>query len=216
MYRSEFYQVTHKTETEDRVIKFDFCEPLPESLKCQNILSLATESKSDQYAETCENLTQQNGNGQVATLVNGHGEDHVQVAFTTDKQCQGDEKFGITFEIFCDKSVKEDPITVFNTTRSTTCRPFIEVSHIAGCKVGDLNGLWRFIEANAYIFGAVSLILGLYNLVLGRKFIRPTLGMIFCLVTVIVIMFLFYVLIFKPDIQKWVGWVILAISIILG
>lgn len=148
-------------------------------------------------------------------MITNNGPDHVQIDFTSDEVCQGDENHGVSFEVFCDSDIS-DPVVAFNNTRSTECRRVFEVTHKAGCKVGDVNGLWRFVEANAYIFGAVLIVLGLYNLILGRKFIRPTIGMIFCFAVIAVIMFLFYVLIFSNDIQKWVGWIILVVAIILG
>ena len=60
------------------------------------------------------------------------------------------------------------------------------------------------------------MVVGFYNLILGRKFVRPTIGIIFCITTVAVILFLFYVLLLPNDVQKWVGWLLLSISIILG
>jgi len=90
------------------------------------------------------------------------------------------------------------------------------VSHKAGCKVGDLNGLWRFVESNNWIFAISFIVIGAFNLILGRKLIRPTLFIVGTMTTVAVILFLFYVLILKHNAEKWVGWVILACSIILG
>jgi hypothetical protein len=82
--------------------------------------------------------------------------------------------------------------------------------------VGDLNGIWRFVESNAWIFAIVFIVIGLFNLILGRKLVRPTIAIIFCLSTIVAILFLFYVLILKKDTAKWVGWLLLAVSAILG
>jgi len=82
--------------------------------------------------------------------------------------------------------------------------------------VGDLNGLWRFVEDNLWIFAIVFMVVGAFSLVLGRKLIKPTLFIFGTLATVAVILFLFYVLILPNDVKKWVGWVILSVSVILG
>lgn len=85
-----------------------------------------------------------------------------------------------------------------------------------GCKVGDLNALWRFVEANNWIFAIAFMVVGLFSLTMGRKLVRPTLFIFGVLLTVGVVMFLFYVLILSSNVKDWVGWVILAVSVILG
>lgn len=122
----------------------------------------------------------------------------------------------MTYEIFCDSKVDSQPEFVLNTEKTENCRPYFTTTHKAGCKVGDLNGLWRFIETYNIVFGIISMVIGLYLSILGRKLIRPTIGLIFCMVVILVILFLFYVLFLPNNVAKWVGWLLLSISVILG
>jgi len=132
--------------------------------------------------------------------------------------CNENKTYGISYEIVCDPEmdVKDTPSFTFNQDLSTKCRPYYTTRHKSGCQIGDLNAIWRFVEANSMIFGIVLMVLGSYNLTLGRKFVRPTIGIIFCLTTVAIILFLFYVFLLSDDAEKWVGWLLLTISVILG
>lgn len=141
--------------------------------------------------------------------------EHLILKYTSDDYCDGDKKFGITFEVFCDKNVK-DAVIARNAEKSTDCVQYIDVTHKAGCKVGDLNGLWRFVEDNSWIFCIAFMVIGAFYTLFGLKLLRPTLFIIGTLSTMAVILFLFYVLILPNNVKDWAGWVILACSGILG
>ena len=180
---------------------------------------MATESDLDRsYAESCVNLTQRPPAGQKVTLIekNENVTEHLLLEYSTEKTCsETNQTYGIAYEIFCDSNIDVvNPVLV--GAKSTDCRPFFEIHHRSGCKVGDINAVWRFVETNFWIFGITFIVIGLFILILGRKLVRPTLAIIFCLSTIVLIFFLFYVLILSSDVQKWVGWLLLAISVILG
>jgi hypothetical protein len=199
---------------------FDFCRTLTETKQCNEVESITTEGvQGSDFQETCRSLTKKKGSDEKVTLSSANGEsDHLTLTYTSDQDCEYNEevKFGVTYEVFCDSSIGEQPEFAIDANRTQDCRPYFTTRHRSGCKVGDLNGLWRFIETNNIVFGIICILLGLYLTVLGRKLIRPTIGLIFWMVIILVILFLFYVLFLPNDVDAWVGWVLLSISVVLG
>jgi len=208
---------------------FDFCRSLPEEKKCGDQSSLSveigTEFSPEEYQEHCINLTKNKGSNQKASLIEATGEgetevaDHLRIDFTTEDQCTTIpeiENYGITFEVFCDSNMDSEPLIVLNEELSNDCNPYYSITHKSGCMVGNLKGIWRFVESNAYIFAIVFMVIGLFNLILGRKLIKPAIAIIFCLSTVVAILFLLYVLILQNDSKDWVLWLLLVVSVILG
>lgn len=215
----ETYTQTRTIDGKEHTINFDFCNPLPESKRCGEVKASAVEAPTEEpFQENCHSLTKEKGKGQKVSLTKGEGEDeHLFLEYETDTEC-GEEKYGIAYEIYCDKDGKLEDEVLFakNPGASTDCRPVFSTQHKTGCKTGDLNGLWRFVESNSIVFGIIAMVIGAYNLILGRKFIRPTIGLIFLITTVAVILFLFYVLFLPNNVKKWVGWLLLSISILIG
>lgn len=171
------------------------------------------------FQDSCQPLSGHHGLGESISQQETGGEDSDEfllLEYTTEEVCEGEEKFGIAFEIFCEADNTNLPTFIPNDAKSTDCRPVFRTHHSGGCKVGDLNGLWRFIEGNSIIFGIISMFIGFYNLVLGRKFIKPTIGLIMMMTTVVAILFVFFVLFLPTHTPGWVGWLLLAISIVLG
>eukprot|EP00343_Euplotes_focardii_P000880 CAMPEP_0205798960 /NCGR_PEP_ID=MMETSP0205-20121125/65_1 /ASSEMBLY_ACC=CAM_ASM_000278 /TAXON_ID=36767 /ORGANISM="Euplotes focardii, Strain TN1" /LENGTH=368 /DNA_ID=CAMNT_0053059463 /DNA_START=150 /DNA_END=1256 /DNA_ORIENTATION=- len=198
-------------------VNFDFCESLPERLVCNGVDSLASEAKENsEFADNCRPLTSQKGSNQIINLESGDNiDEHLMLSYESETVCE-EGFFGIGFEIFCDKDITDEPQFGLNNAKSTSCKPVYSTTHKAGCYTGDLNALWRFIESNNIVFGIIAMVLGAYNMILGRKFIRPTIGLIFCLTTVSIVLFIFYVLFLPHDVEKWVGWLLLSISVVLG
>jgi hypothetical protein len=162
---------------------FDFCRTLTETRQCNEVESTSAEGLRDtEFQATCRSLTKKKGSDEKVTLSSSNGEsDHLILTYTSDQDCEYSEgeKFGVTYEVFCNSSIKEQPEFVIDANRTEECRPYLTTRHEAGCKVGDLNGLWRFIETNNIVFGILCMLLGMYLTVLGRKLIRPTIGLIF-------------------------------------
>jgi len=208
---------------------FDFCRSLPETKKCRDESTLSVEVGTDfspeEFQAQCINLTKNKGKNQEATLIEAVGEgefeikEHLRLDFSTEEECNlipDVDYYGISFEVFCDASLEKEPAIVLNEALSNDCNPYFSVTHKSGCMVGDLKGIWRFVEDNAFIFAIVFIVVGLFNLILGRKLIKPAIAIIFCLSTVVAILFFLYVLILQNDSKEWVLWLLLAVSVILG
>lgn len=220
-FRNAYYTVEETDVTgNDLNLDFDFCEPLPYERHCHGNETLATISDKDgDFNQTCSTLTEAAGKGETVTLVETDNEkdEHLILAYSNGTECplEDEASYGITFEVFCDNEA-EDVKYSLNTERTNACRKFVDVHHKSGCKKGDLNGLWRFVESNAWIFAIVFMVVGAFSLVLGLKLIRPTLFIFGTFSTVALILFLFYVLILPNNVKEWVGWVILSVSVLLG
>lgn len=203
------------------MVNFDFCESLPTVYQCQAVDTLASQYQTDSaFNDTCVNLSKTPGSGQSVSLVETENEsdEHLILTYTTDEECSGsDSNYGIIFEILCDSSISDTRPTIERIKdQSDDCVQYVQISHEAGCKVGDLNGLWRFVEDNSWIFCIVFMVIGAFYTVFGLKLLRPTLFIIGTLTTMAALLFLFYVLILPNNVDQWAGWVILACSAILG
>ena len=205
------------------MVNFDFCESLPTEYQCESQDTLASQHQSDSaFNDTCINLTKKPGSSQSVSLVETDNEkdEHLKLTYTVDKECTASSNatnYGIVFEVLCDSSIKDQrPKIERIADLSNDCVQYVQISHDAGCKVGDLNGLWRFVEDNAWIFCIVFMVVGAFYTVFGLKLLRPTLFIIGTLTTMVIILFLFYVLILPNNVKEWAGWVILACSAILG
>jgi len=198
-------------------INFNFCNPVSQEYQCDSVEAVAN-FKEDE-AGRCNNLSKKDGKGLNVHLNKTDNEDkeYITLEYTTDITCAtgASQFYGINFEVVCDSKVK-DPVYAVNSELSSECRPHVTITHESGCKVGDLNALWRFIEEHVWIFGIIFMVIGGFSLVLGRKLIKPTLFIFGCLATMATIMFLFYVLILPNSDKDWVGWLILCVSFILG
>ena len=201
-----------------REINFDFCETLPVERVCGEHESLATEHDTEQpYDKGCINLTQKPPAGENVTLVrkSENVDEHLLLEYSTEEACAGNQTYGISYEIFCSDNIT-DVNPVLNLAKTNDCRPYFEIHHQSGCKVADINAIWQFMDKYYLIFGISFMVVGLFTLTLGLKLIRPTLAIIFCLSTIVAILFVFYVLILPNNVGSWVGWLLLAVSIVLG
>jgi hypothetical protein len=178
-----YYQSEREVDGQTFDVYFDFCRTLTESRQCKEVQSTAAEGlRGSDFQETCRSLTKKSGSNEKASLSSGNGNgEHLVLEYTSEDDCEftEGEKFGVTYEIYCDSKIDSQPEFTLNTSKTNNCRPYFTTRHKAGCKVGDLNGLWRFIETYNIVFGIICMVIGLYLSVLGRKLIRPTIGLIF-------------------------------------
>jgi len=80
----------------------------------------------------------------------------------------------------------------------------------------SINALWTFLEQYSFVFGAFFIFIGLFLNFLGNKLIKPTIFIIGLGATVVGVLFIFYALFLYNTTATWVGWVVLACSILLG
>ena len=85
-----------------------------------------------------------------------------------------------------------------------------------GCSVADVSGLWSWINSNQWVLFAIFLISGAVICFLGRTLFKPVLFMAGLLLSVSLVWLVFYSTFLNSRTEQWVGWVVLACSILLG
>lgn len=84
------------------------------------------------------------------------------------------------------------------------------------CPIYSLNALTIFLNKYFWLFGTILMLAGLFLTFLGRKIFLITVFLIGAAATVCVIMILFYTTFLKSTTAVWVGWTVLAVSILIG
>ena len=179
--------------------------------------------------DMCQNLTQQQGIGEKVRLVETHNPDleHLVLSYTTNicfdlpiLQHYNSSKdilsYGIEFEIKCDPSYSSAPRIRRNDAKSNDYMQYIEIESTHGCKLGDLNGIWRFVDQNPWIFFIVFVIVGAFYTFFGRIYLKVNLFIIGTMTTIAVFLFMFYVIFLPNNVEQWVGWVILLCATFIG
>lgn len=84
------------------------------------------------------------------------------------------------------------------------------------CSKFDLNALWQFLDDYSYIWGVLFIVGGIFLCFFGRKLFKGAVFMVSALLTVFAILLLFYTTFLKDTTETWVGWTVLACSILIG
>lgn len=86
----------------------------------------------------------------------------------------------------------------------------------AACPLFTISAIWEFLDQYKYYWGAGFILLGIFLGLLGR---RLWVAAIFIIATFVVmgsILLLFYTTFLKTNTKEWVGWLMLALSLIIG
>jgi hypothetical protein len=79
-----------------------------------------------------------------------------------------------------------------------------------------LNALWSWFSSNKWAMFVFFLAIGGFVCFLGRKLFRPVLFIVGMLLTVSIVLLLFYSTFLASTTKVWVGWLVLVGSILLG
>ena len=79
-----------------------------------------------------------------------------------------------------------------------------------------MSALLEFIEEYAWLFGTITIIGGLLFAFVGLKFFMVCLFLVGLAMTVLAICLLFYSTFLQNNTEKWVGWLVLTLSVVLG
>jgi len=85
-----------------------------------------------------------------------------------------------------------------------------------GCKYDQLSEIWNFFNNNKWAMFVAFVIVGSILCFAGRAMLTPTLFIIGVLTASLLIIFIFYSTFLKANTEKWVGYAVLAGSIIAG
>lgn len=84
------------------------------------------------------------------------------------------------------------------------------------CASFDLNALWTFMEKYDFLWGALLIIAGIFLCFFGAKLFSAAIFMVTAIMTVFLILLLFYTTFLEDTTEVWVGWTVLGCSILLG
>jgi hypothetical protein len=85
-----------------------------------------------------------------------------------------------------------------------------------GCKYDQLSEIWTFFNNNKWAMFVAFVVVGSILCFAGRAMLTPTLFIIGVLTASLLIIFIFYSTFLKANTEKWVGYAVLAGSIIAG
>jgi hypothetical protein len=120
----------------------------------------------------------------------------------------------LKFKITCDSAATTP--TSISFSDSTECQRVISFNHKVGCKFDQLSGLWGWISSNKWVMFSIFLVIGTLICFLGRTLFKPILFIAGVFLAVFVVWLIFYSTFLKNNTKAWVGWVVLACSVILG
>jgi len=111
---------------------------------------------------------------------------------------------------------KNSTVTYGPVKKTGTCN--YETFQMAeqNCPVYTLNALWQFIDEYEWLWGTIFIGIGFFLGLFGKKLFSATLFIIGMLATVSLVLILFYTTFLTSKTAAWVGWTVLACSILLG
>lgn len=86
----------------------------------------------------------------------------------------------------------------------------------AGCPVVSLNAIWAFLDKYEYVWAILLIVLGLVMNLFGKKLFKPIIFLVGTLAFVFLSMLFMYSAFFSRNMETWVGWLVLSISVIVG
>jgi hypothetical protein len=128
------------------------------------------------------------------------------------EECSGKHSFQI--KITC-SSKQGDPGN-YEIDESDPCTPVVSFDHKTGCRVGRLSALWAWFTDNKWVMFSVFLVVGFLVCFLGRSLFKPVLFIAGILLSVSLVWIIFYSTFLSDNTKQWVGWVVLAGSVVLG
>ena len=84
------------------------------------------------------------------------------------------------------------------------------------CPSFTSNALWDFLKDYNYLWGAVFILGGIFLCFLGRKLFGVAIFVITVFVSIFLLLLLFYTVFLSENTEDWVGWTVLACSVIIG
>jgi hypothetical protein len=104
-----------------------------------------------------------------------------------------------------------NPIVLSNAQ----CNPSVQFESPVGCVV-EISYLWTWITDNQWVMFTIGVILGAFITFFGLKLYKPIFFIAGALITIGVILLLFYGTFLKSTTESWVPWVVLACSLLVG
>jgi hypothetical protein len=135
----------------------------------------------------------------------GDNSEHVKISY-------GDAYpgYNLTVEIFCSSDNTFENYTIDESNLSA---PYIAIYSSTGCAT---DAFWTWVLNNKWVMFSLSLVIGFILCFFGRKLWKPLFFLSGVLFTVFIILILFYTTFLNNKTESWVGWVVVAGSVLLG
>ena len=122
----------------------------------------------------------------------------VKIRLSEGEKCKGSARHVTYLRIICDEKIEDDEFeNSFNFSRfnQDDCVHYIEAKSIYGCALNDWYLLRRLVNQYNYIFATLTIAVGLFLLLWGKKFQTPTVvivsGILICyFISVIILSFI--------------------------
>jgi MFS family permease len=98
---------------------------------------------------------------------------------------------------------------------SNPCIPVVQFESSTGCAI-EISYLWTWITDNDWVMFAFSVVIGILFCFFGLKLYKPIFFISGTLLTIGIILLLFYSTFLKSTTESWVPWVVLAGSLLVG
>ena len=221
------YEATFTMGDVDKTIQFAFCRNI--GLQCDNRDSSAAVWWTEDETDKCALLSGADNPAEQPDMVFHNGTDgnsgHMELTFQSTDVCISadpendvdEQLYSVTYDITCDKDQSEPVFTVIPTSIQTNdCHPKIQVQSKHGCAVLDVNGLWRWAENNYWIIAIVMIVVGLFELVIGQKLIKPTIFILTAGGILGAVLVFFYAIVLPTSAASWLVWLLGGIGLVLG
>lgn len=154
------------------------------------------------------------------TTYNANDNGTVTVTFTNgDPNCpyQGTDamtNYGLVVLIHCnpEASTFQNPTIV---DMSNQCLPVVSFESSVGCAV-EISYLWTWITDNDWVMFSFAVAIGLLFTFFGLKLYKPIFFIAGTLITIFIILLIFYSTFLKSTTESWVPWVVIAGALLLG
>ena len=147
-------------------------------------------------------------------VLNSDDNDGLTINYKGGDICHDDTPYQLTINIKCDQNAES--FTNLNVDDTDQCKRVITFSHKTGCKIGNLSALWDWFMSNKWVMFAVFVIVGAVVCFLGRTLFKPVLFIAGMFLSVSLVWLIFYTTFLSSTTKSWVGWVVLAGSLLLG
>lgn len=139
----------------------------------------------------------------------------------------GETTFGLLYEnpedscslhvgLICDDSIDGYLTTALELAETGTCHYKTTLTSQSACSSFDLNALWDFLEEYSYVWGVIFIVAGGFLGLFGRKLIKAAIFLVTAICVVIGTLLVFYTTFLDDRGEAWIGWSVLACSIIVG
>lgn len=203
---------------------FSFCDDT--ELTCENVIKEDLRGSAiikDSITNHCTRISGNKWDDATVSLISspsGWKKDYLQLTWTGIDDCDyaasKGQKWKFSVDVVCTDQDWGIYSFVYTGGNDATCHIKSEFQSKIGCAIVSFNAIWEFFAENKVIFGIVLIGVGLFLNIAGYRIFIVTLFLTGVIVTVSGIMILSYLAFVKEDAKAFVGWILLACSVILG